>query len=60
MPTRYHDLNTAYGTEKELRGLIAMLRSRGIAPMLDFVANHRCGVKQDKRGEWTVFEDPGE
>jgi len=26
--------------------------------MLDLVVNHRCASKQDKKGRWTVFEQP--
>lgn len=53
-----HDLNTSYGKEEDLRKLISELKSNGIVAMLDFVANHRCGVRKDDKGEWTIFEDP--
>lgn len=44
MPTKYYDLNSAYGTEDELRQLLKGMKEDGIVGMLDFVANHRCGV----------------
>eukprot|EP00923_Selenidium_pygospionis_P031105 GHVN01055237.1.p1 GENE.GHVN01055237.1~~GHVN01055237.1.p1 ORF type:complete len:610 (-),score=91.13 GHVN01055237.1:117-1946(-) len=58
MPTRWYNLNSAYGTAQQLRSLNTKLRAYGITPMLDLVVNHRCGVKQDSKGQWTQFEDP--
>lgn len=53
-----HDLNTKYGNRDDLRHLIGELKGSGITPMLDLVINHRCGVRQDDEGQWTIFEDP--
>eukprot|EP00915_Cephaloidophora_sp_WS-2016_P006263 GHVH01008251.1.p1 GENE.GHVH01008251.1~~GHVH01008251.1.p1 ORF type:complete len:897 (+),score=96.72 GHVH01008251.1:194-2884(+) len=58
MPSKLFDLNTAYGSEDMLRSLLRECQNYDIAPMLDFVANHRCGSKQDCHGQWTVFEEP--
>eukprot|EP00917_Polyrhabdina_sp_WS-2016_P011328 GHVP01025002.1.p1 GENE.GHVP01025002.1~~GHVP01025002.1.p1 ORF type:complete len:802 (+),score=103.50 GHVP01025002.1:1440-3845(+) len=58
MPSRLYNMDSAYGTAGELKALNKGLVSRGITPMLDLVVNHRCGSKQDERGEWTIYEDP--
>eukprot|EP00922_Rhytidocystis_sp_ex-Travisia-forbesii_P054164 GHVS01080351.1.p1 GENE.GHVS01080351.1~~GHVS01080351.1.p1 ORF type:complete len:822 (-),score=115.13 GHVS01080351.1:330-2795(-) len=58
MPTRWYNLNSCYGSEDELIELNGAMRDKGVTPMLDLVINHRCGTKQDSRGQWTVFEDP--
>eukprot|EP00920_Eleutheroschizon_duboscqi_P007360 GHVT01016870.1.p1 GENE.GHVT01016870.1~~GHVT01016870.1.p1 ORF type:complete len:408 (-),score=89.04 GHVT01016870.1:750-1973(-) len=58
MPTRWYSLASAYGSEEELDALNGGAHKCGIAPMLDLVVNHRCGVRQDSSGHWTIFEAP--
>lgn len=58
MPSKLYNLNSAYGSEEDIRKLTGMCQDNGVYPMVDFVANHRCGSKQDEFGQWTVFEDP--
>lgn len=58
MPTRWYSLDSHYGTRRELETLIKQSASLGISCCVDLVANHRCGTKQDKNGDWTFFEQP--
>eukprot|EP00921_Rhytidocystis_pertsovi_P020825 GHVQ01033188.1.p1 GENE.GHVQ01033188.1~~GHVQ01033188.1.p1 ORF type:complete len:852 (-),score=66.74 GHVQ01033188.1:255-2810(-) len=58
MPTRWYNMTSCYGTSDELLALNRCLRDIGITPMVDLVINHRCGTKQDSKGQWTIYEDP--
>ncbi|KAL8426409.1 hypothetical protein Efla_006761 [Eimeria flavescens] len=58
MPTRWYSLDSHYGSKADLQRLIATAREAGIACCVDLVANHRCGTRQDSRGDWTLFESP--
>jgi len=57
LPTKLYDLNSAYGTYKELRALLRTLQSQGIGAILDTVINHRCGDRQNEKGKWVLFSD---
>lgn len=41
LPKQYYNLNTAYGSEKQLRTLVSSLNRAGIEPIADIVVNHR-------------------
>ncbi|GAB2228400.1 hypothetical protein Droror1_Dr00010238 [Drosera rotundifolia] len=57
LPGKLYDLNASkYGTEAELKALIAALHQRGIKAVADVVINHRTATKQDARGVWCIFE----
>ncbi len=58
LPLRYYNLNSRYGSNRELRRLIGVLRDQGIAPIADIVVNHRAAMRRDSRGRWNVFEGP--
>ncbi|KEP61358.1 UNVERIFIED_CONTAM: Alpha-amylase AMY3, putative [Hammondia hammondi] len=59
MPTRWYNLNSKYGSQEDLKALIRTAADEyNLSCCVDVVANHRSATKQDKRGHWTVFEDP--
>ncbi|MFC1679587.1 glucan 1,4-alpha-maltotetraohydrolase domain-containing protein [Elusimicrobiota bacterium] len=53
LPNRWYVQDSAYGTQDELRGAIAALRSGGVGAIGDVVINHRVGTK-----DWADFTDP--
>lgn len=55
LPRDLYDLNSKYGTEAELRGLIATLHEHGLKAIADIVINHRCAHYQDGDGKWNKF-----
>lgn len=57
LPQRLYDVSTPYGSEAELRELIAVLHDAGIKPMADVVINHRCADTQDDDGVWRIFSN---
>ncbi|PON65087.1 Glycoside hydrolase [Parasponia andersonii] len=57
LPGRLYDLNASkYGTQEELKSLIAALREKGIKATADIVLNHRLAEKRDNRGILRIFE----
>eukprot|EP00192_Tetraselmis_astigmatica_P003233 CAMPEP_0117666486 /NCGR_PEP_ID=MMETSP0804-20121206/10405_1 /TAXON_ID=1074897 /ORGANISM="Tetraselmis astigmatica, Strain CCMP880" /LENGTH=548 /DNA_ID=CAMNT_0005474041 /DNA_START=481 /DNA_END=2127 /DNA_ORIENTATION=+ len=57
LPTKLYDLNSAYGSYKELRALLRTLQAQGVGAILDVVINHRCGDRQNENGKWVLFSD---
>eukprot|EP00898_Chlorokybus_atmophyticus_P001198 jgi/Chlat1/2079/Chrsp17S02811 len=57
MPQAWFDLNTAYGSQDELKHLIRKLKEAGITPLADLVLNHRCGDRQDENGIWNQYSN---
>ncbi|KAJ7958153.1 Alpha-amylase [Quillaja saponaria] len=56
LPGRLYDLNASkYGTQEELKSLIAALREKGIKAIADIVINHRSAERLDQRG-FSIFE----
>ena len=46
LPQDYENLNTAYGSEADLRRCVAALKRRGLKALADVVVNHRCAQQQ--------------
>jgi alpha-amylase len=46
MPGDLYNLNSAYGTEDELKQCIAEMHNHNILVLGDVVLNHRCAQKQ--------------
>ena len=57
LPSKLFELDGGYGSEAELRKLIQTLHAHGMAAVMDVVINHRCGDRQDKDGNWTLYSD---
>ena len=57
MPSQLYNLHESkYGSEEQLRALIASLHAAGLRCLADIVINHRCGDFQDASGKWVLFE----
>mmetsp|Transcript_2625 Transcript_2625/g.4408 ORF Transcript_2625/g.4408 Transcript_2625/m.4408 type:complete len:583 (-) Transcript_2625:304-2052(-) len=57
LPTKLYDLDSAYGSYKELRSLLRTMQAQGVGAVLDTVINHRCGDTQNEKGKWVMFSD---
>jgi alpha-amylase len=55
LPRDLYSLDSAYGTEAELRDAVAAIHAAGMRAVADVVINHRCAHKQDAAGRWNVF-----
>jgi len=42
LPRDYYNINSKYGTEAELRELLAVMHENGVKAIADIVINHRC------------------
>ncbi|XP_073393185.1 probable alpha-amylase 2 isoform X2 [Physcomitrium patens] len=48
LPKNLYNLNSAYGSEVELRSLLQHMKKSGLKPMADIVINHRVGSTRGK------------
>jgi hypothetical protein len=55
MPGDLYNLNSAYGTEDELKQCIAEMHNHNILVLGDVVLNHRCAQKQVMAAVWTAY-----
>ncbi|KAJ7565715.1 hypothetical protein O6H91_02G072300 [Diphasiastrum complanatum] len=55
MPSDLYNLNSAYGTQEELKSCIEEMHNHDILVLGDAVLNHRCAQKQSPNGIWNVF-----
>jgi len=56
MPTRWYDLTSNYGDERELMTLIEALNHRGVDAICDVVVNHKC-AEYSTDGRFVSFAD---
>ena len=42
LPRDYYNLNSKYGSEADLRELLAVMHENGVKAIADIVINHRC------------------
>ncbi|MEW5305901.1 MAG: hypothetical protein WDW36_008413 [Sanguina aurantia] len=55
LPGDYYNLDSAYGSESELRDLISVMKEHGVKAIADIVINHRCAERQGPDGKWNQF-----
>ncbi|GLI71249.1 hypothetical protein VaNZ11_016372 [Volvox africanus] len=55
LPRDLYSLDSAYGTEGELRDLIVSFHQHNIKVIADIVINHRCANSQGNDGKWNKF-----
>jgi alpha-amylase len=55
LPRDLYCFDSKYGSEAELRGLLAVLHELGIKAIADIVINHRCAHYQGDDGKWNKF-----
>lgn len=56
LPQDFYNLNTSYGSEKDLRALLREMLEVGLLPIADVVLNHRCATKKGRDGKWNRFD----
>eukprot|EP01018_Ginkgo_biloba_P014005 Gb_18574 [translate_table: standard] len=55
MPLDLYNLNSAYGTQEELKYCIEDMHNHDLLALGDAVLNHRCAQKQSSNGVWNIF-----
>eukprot|EP00252_Welwitschia_mirabilis_P016295 TRINITY_DN3595_c0_g1_i1.p1 TRINITY_DN3595_c0_g1~~TRINITY_DN3595_c0_g1_i1.p1 ORF type:complete len:419 (+),score=77.94 TRINITY_DN3595_c0_g1_i1:182-1438(+) len=56
LPRDIYSLNSAYGTEYELRSLLKTMWQNNVRAMADIVINHRVGSTQGRGGHYNRFD----
>eukprot|EP00193_Tetraselmis_chui_P018848 CAMPEP_0177777322 /NCGR_PEP_ID=MMETSP0491_2-20121128/15281_1 /TAXON_ID=63592 /ORGANISM="Tetraselmis chuii, Strain PLY429" /LENGTH=526 /DNA_ID=CAMNT_0019296365 /DNA_START=129 /DNA_END=1709 /DNA_ORIENTATION=- len=57
LPSVLYNMDTKYGSYKDLRAILKAFNDADVVPMADIVINHRCAQSQDEQGRWNNFED---
>lgn len=55
MPSDLYNLNSAYGSQEELKYCIEEMHNQDLLALGDAVLNHRCAHKQSPNGVWNIF-----
>ncbi|KAL2523037.1 uncharacterized protein Fot_26965 [Forsythia ovata] len=55
MPSDLYNLNSAYGSQEELKYCIEEMHNQDLLALGDVVLNHRCAHKQSPNGVWNIF-----
>ncbi|XP_057981697.1 uncharacterized protein LOC131166996 [Malania oleifera] len=55
LPSDLYNLNSAYGSEEELKHCINEMHTQDLLALGDVVLNHRCAHKQSPNGVWNIF-----
>ena len=55
LPSQLYNFNSKYGSADDLKRCISVYNDAGLQPVADCVFNHRCGDRQNKKGEWLHF-----
>ncbi|KAK6928103.1 Alpha-amylase, C-terminal beta-sheet [Dillenia turbinata] len=55
MPSDLYNLNSAYGSEEQLKYCIEEMHAQDLLALGDVVLNHRCAQKQSPNGVWNIF-----
>ncbi|CAL5221418.1 g3605 [Coccomyxa viridis] len=55
LPRDIYSLNSAYGSEGDLRELLRELHDHDLKNIADIVINHRCAHFQDEAGRWNKY-----
>jgi len=55
LPRDLYKLDSAYGSEAELRTLIQTMHENGMMAVADIVINHRCASYQGPDGKWNKY-----
>ncbi|XXG46633.1 hypothetical protein AAC387_Pa02g1430 [Persea americana] len=55
MPSDLYNLNSAYGSQEELKHCIEEMHAHDLLALGDVVLNHRCAHKQSPNGVWNIF-----
>lgn len=52
LPKDLYNLNSQYGTEKELEMCVSLCQRLGMKVVGDIILNHRCATYQNHEGVW--------
>ena len=56
LPSNLYDLNSAYGSEADLRSLLVSLDQASVTSIADVIINHRGGTTQGEGGLYNRYD----